>query len=70
MAMKQPARRSKVDVFTVAEQETGPARKLHGRKASITMPLPPNQIEGRMPSGPRKFARGQDDGVGPSTYHA
>jgi hypothetical protein len=46
MAMKQPARKNKVDVFNTAAPDAGPARKLHGRKASIAMTLPPNQIDG------------------------
>jgi hypothetical protein len=45
MAIALPAKRSKVDVFAEATQDARPERKLRGRKAPITLTLPPELIE-------------------------
>ena len=40
-----PAKHSKVDAFSAAAPDAKPERKLRGRKAPITLTLPPDLIE-------------------------
>jgi hypothetical protein len=44
MAITLPAKRSKVDAFAEAAPDAKPERKLRGRKAPITLTLPPALI--------------------------
>ncbi len=44
MAITMPAKRSKVDAFAAAAPDARPERKLRGRKAPITLTLPPELI--------------------------
>jgi hypothetical protein len=45
VAITLPAKRSKLDVFEQAAPDARPERKLRGRKAPITLTLPPELIE-------------------------
>ena len=45
MAITLPAKRSKLDAFAEAAPDAKPERKLRGRKAPITLTLPPELIE-------------------------
>lgn len=45
MAITKPAKRSKVDAFTEAAPDAARPRPLRGRKAPITLTLPPELIE-------------------------
>jgi Ribbon-helix-helix protein, copG family len=44
MAITLPAKRSKLDAFAQAAPDAKPERKLRGRKAPITLTLPPELI--------------------------
>jgi hypothetical protein len=44
MAITLPAKRSKLDAFAEAAPDAKPERKLRGRKAPITLTLPPDLI--------------------------
>jgi hypothetical protein len=44
MAITLPAKRSKLDAFAEAAPDAKPERKLRGRKAPITLTLPPELI--------------------------
>jgi hypothetical protein len=44
MAITQPVKRNKVDAFAEAAPDAQPVRKLRGRKAPITLTLPPELI--------------------------
>ena len=45
MAITRPSKQSKVDAFTAAAPDAQQARKLRGRRAPITLTLPPDLIE-------------------------
>jgi len=44
MAITQPVKRSNLDAFSELAPDARPARKLRGRKAPITLTLPPDLI--------------------------
>ncbi len=44
MTITSPAKRSKLDAFAEAAPDAKPERKLRGRKAPITLTLPPDLI--------------------------
>ena len=44
MAITLPSKRSNLDVFSQAAPDAQPERKLRGRKAPITLTLPPDLI--------------------------
>jgi hypothetical protein len=44
MAITQPSKRSKADVFTAAAPDARPAPKLRGRRQPLTFTLPPDLI--------------------------
>lgn len=44
MAITMPAKRSNLDAFSEAAPDAQPERKLRGRKAPITLTLPPELI--------------------------
>jgi hypothetical protein len=56
MAITSPAKRSKVDAFAEAAPDAKPERKLRGRKAPITLTLPPDLIA-RVDAAARRHRR-------------
>ena len=45
MAITRPAKKSQVDAFTAAAPDARPIRSLRGRRAPITLTLPPDLID-------------------------
>lgn len=45
MAITTLSKKSKVDAFTAGAPDAKPARKLRGRRAPLTLTLPPDLIE-------------------------